>query len=190
MLAQTVSTTRLGANACVARTALGRVSARRRGRALRVRWAGGGRATVDVLRGKRRVARVRGRRGRATVRVRRPGVYVVRVRKAGDTRRLAVRVRRGSRVRVLRPFERRARCARVRLLTLGKPAFRGRLAIRYRLATRARVRLTVRRGGRVVRVIRRRAARSGRVRLAARSGRYRVTLRVGRTRASVYAIRL
>ena len=168
---------------------------------MRVRWAGGGRATVDLLRGKQRVARVKGRRGRATVKLRRPGIYILRVRKAGDTRRLAVRrlgngnggaaaPRRAGRVRLLRPFERRARCARVRLLTLGAPAFRGRLTIRYRLAARARVRLTIRRGGRVVRVIRRRAARSGRVRVAARRGTHRVALRVGKTRVSVFAIRL
>jgi len=190
VLAQTVSTTRLGAGkACVSRTALGKVSARRRGRGLRVRWAGGGRATVDVLRGGRRVARVNGRRGRATVRVRRAGVHVVRVRKGGDVRRLGVR-RRAGRLRVLPAFERRARCARVRLLSLGAPAFRGRLRIAYRLSGRARVRLTIRRRGRVARVIRRRAARSGRVRVAARPGRYRVTLRVGRTRVSVSALRL
>ena len=94
------------------------------------------------------------------------------------------------RLRVLPAFERRARCARVRLLSLGAPAFRGRLRIAYRLSGRARVRLTIRRGGRVVRVIRRRAARSGRVRIAARPGRYRVTLRVGRTRVPVSALRL
>jgi acyl-homoserine-lactone acylase len=214
VLAQTVSTTRLGAGrACVASTPLGRVTAKRRGRRVRVRWGGGGRATVDVLRGKRRVKRVKGRRGRATWTPRRPGVYVLRVRKAGETRRLGVRVRaasgaatagrpasgqarsaataRGLRPQVLRPFERRARCGRIRLLTLSSPASRGRLAIRYRLASRARARLTVRRGKRVVRVVRRRAARSGRVRVRApRRGTYRVTLRVGRTRASVFAVRL
>ena len=118
-----------GGRACVARTALGRVSAKRlrRGRRMRVRWTGGGRATVDVLRGKRRVARLRGRGGRATWSGRggrRDGVYVLRVRKAGDTRRLGVR-RRGGTLRRLRPFERRARCALVRSLSLGAPTFRG-----------------------------------------------------------------
>ena len=102
--------------ACVARTALGRVSTRRvrRGRRVRVRWSGGGRATVDVLRGKRRVARLRGRGGRLTWNgrgARRDGIYVLRVRKAGDTRRLAVR-RRGGKLRRLGDFERHARCAR------------------------------------------------------------------------------
>jgi hypothetical protein len=189
VLAQTVSTTQLGAGrTCVARTPLGRVSVRRRGRGLRVRWAGGGRATVDVLRGKRRVARLRGRAGRATWRGRASGIYVLRLRKGGETRRVGVR-RRAGRLRVVR-FERRSRCGRVRSLSLGAPAFRGRMRISYRLAARARVRLTIRRSGRVVRVIRRRAARSGRVRVAARRGSYRVTLRVGRTRVSVSALRL
>ena len=96
-------------------------------------------------------------------------------------------LRSGGRVRVVR-FEHRARCARVRSLTLGSPVVRRRLTIRYRLAARARVRLTIRRGGRVVRVIRRRAARSGRVRVPARRrGTYRVTLRSG---ASVRALHL
>jgi len=200
VLAQTVSTTRLGpgGRACVARTALGRVSAKRlrRGRRIRVRWTGGGRATVDVLRGQRRVARLRGRGGRATWTGRggrRDGVYVLRVRKAGDTRRLAVRRRSGA-LRRLRPFERRARCALVRSLSLGGPVVRrNRLTIAYRLGARARVTLTIRRGKRVVRVIRRRPARSGRVRVTRprlrRSGTYRVTLRSGRTRVSVYALR-
>jgi acyl-homoserine-lactone acylase len=198
VLAQTVSTTRLGAGrACVTSTPLGRVTARRRGRGLRVRWAGGGRATVDVLRGGRRVARLRGRGGRATWRRAGRGVYVVRLRKGGETRRVGVRLqssgaprgagrRRGIRVRLIR-FEHRSRCARVRSLSLGSPVVRRRLTIRYRLAARARVRLTIRRGGRVVRVVRRRAARSGRVRVPARRrGTYRVTL----GGASVRALRL
>jgi hypothetical protein len=198
VLAQTVSTTRLGqGRACVARTALGRVSVKRlrRGRRIRVRWSGGGRATVDVLRGTRRVARVRGRGGRATWSGRggrRDGVYVLRVRKAGDTRRLPVR-RRGGTLRRLRAFERRARCARVRSLSLGAPTFRGRLTIAYRLAARARVTLTVRRGNHVVRRIRRRPARSGKVRVTRprlRRGSYRVTLRIGATRVSVFALHL
>jgi hypothetical protein len=177
------------------------VSTRRakHGRRLRVRWAGGGRATVDVLRGKRRVARLRGRGGHATWTGRggrRNGFYVLRVRKAGDTRRLAVR-RRGRRLRRLHDFERRARCATVRSLALGGPAFgggrRGGLHIAYRLAAPARVTLTIRRGKHVVRVLHRRSARSGRARVAAtrlrRRGTYRVTLRTGRVRVSVYAAR-
>jgi acyl-homoserine-lactone acylase len=198
VLAQTVSTTRLGpGTACVAHTALGRVSAKRlrRGRRIRVRWTGGGRATVDVLRGKRRVARLRGRGGRATWNGRggrRDGVYVLRVRMPGDTRRLALR-RRGGTLRRLRAFEHRARCARVRSLSLGAPTFRGRLTIAYRLAARARVTLTIRRGSHVVRRIRRRPARSGKVRVTRprlRRGSYRVTLRTGRTRVSLFALHL
>ncbi len=199
VLAATLSTTRLtaGLRACTARSALGRVSTRRmrRGRRLQVRWSGGGRATVDVLRGKRRVTRLRGRGGRLTWSgrgARRDGFYVLRVRKPGDTRRLAVR-RRGGRLRRLGDFERRARCATVRSLSLGGPVFGpGPLRIAYRLARPARVTLTLRRGRRVVRVLRRRAARSGRARVAAtrlKRGRYRVTLRTGRVRVSVSAVR-
>ena len=199
VLAATLSTTRLtsGARACTARTALGRVSTRRmkRGRHLRVRWSGGGRATVDVLVGKRRVARLRGRGGRLRWSgrgARRDAIYVLRVRKPGDTRRLAVR-RRGGRLRRLRDFERHARCATVRSLSLGGPTFGAkRLRIAYRLAKPARVTLTVRRGKRVVRVVRRRAARSGRVRVASqrlKRGTYRVTLGTGRVRVSVSAQR-
>ena len=69
--------------------------------------------------------------------------------------------------------------------------FAKRLRIAYRLARPARVTLTIRRGKRVVRVLRRRAARSGRARVAARRlarGTYRVTLRTGRARVSVSAV--
>ncbi|MEA2284461.1 MAG: hypothetical protein QOJ21_504, partial [Solirubrobacteraceae bacterium] len=123
---------------------------------------------------------------------RRDGIYVLRVRKPGDTRRLAVR-RRGGKLRRLGAFERRARCATVRSLSLGGPVFGPKaLRIAYRLAKPARVTLTVRHGSRVVRVLRRRAARSGRPRVAARRlrrGVYRVTLRTGRVRVSVSAVR-
>ena len=140
VLAQTVSTTRLGAGkACVARTrARARVGAaaraRRAGALGRRRARDGRRAAGRAPRG----APARPARGGRPWRGRRPGVYVVRVRKGGDTRRIGV-LRSGGRVRVVR-FERRARCARVRSLSLGSPVFRRRLTIRYRLAARARVR--------------------------------------------------
>jgi acyl-homoserine-lactone acylase len=195
--AATLSTTRLheGRDACVARSSLGAVSARRRGRGVRVRWAGGGAATVDVLHGRRRVARLRGRRssvawnGRGA---RRDGVYVLRVRSPhGDVRRLAVR-RRSGRLRVLPAFERASACGRVRSFRLARPTFRRALRVSYRLDARRAVTLRVLRGRDVVRTIRRRAA-SGRLRLPARRlrpGVYRVQLRVGRARVTLGSLRL
>ena len=142
--------------------------------------------------GGRRVARVQGARGRATgAGAASRAVYVVRVRKGGDTRRLGVRAGAPPGVRVLPAFERRARCARVRLLSLGAPAFRGRLRIALP-ARRARPRAAddpARRPRGARDPPPRGALRAGADRPRG-AGRYRVTLRVGRTRVSVSALRL
>ncbi|HEV3002722.1 MAG TPA: penicillin acylase family protein [Solirubrobacteraceae bacterium] len=206
-----LSSGRAGApRACTSRAGFRRLSARRRGRALRLRWAAraGGRVRVDVFRVARRGRMVRPRRvaslsaaaarGGATVRGRRlraPGVYVVRLRARGvlggtDTRRLAFRRLRGGRLRALPRFERVAGCGLLREFRLGSPVFGRSLAIRFRLDGPAGWEL---RDG--ARVLARGTSAGGRVRVRPRRrGAHRFVLvarRGGRTaRATLVASRL
>jgi len=165
--------------ACAASAALRSVAVRprRRGALLGFSIAGASRATVDVFQqsrgrrviGERLVARFDRRAGSFTWngRANRPGrrvtdgYFIVRYRAGGDVRRLAVRRVRGHFSR--RPaYAGRQVCTLLRSAKLERPVFGGPanqpLRIAYRLTRTAGVRVEIRRAGRLLRVVRRRAA--------------------------------
>ena len=175
-----------GAARCVATSGFKSVSARARGRGLRLGFTRrrARRVTVDVFQhsagrrvlGNRRVARFtkavvwRGRRGS-------DGLYSARFTmklpgRLRDVRRVALR-RAGGRFTRRPAFYRRASCGAVTSFKLERPAFARRgLGIAFRLGTPARVTVTVRRGGKTVRRFKARAGVAGRTyRLRLRSAR-------------------
>ena len=97
--------------------------------------------------------------GRANLRGRKvtDGVYVLRLRLGGDTRRFAV-LRSHGRFHRRPPIERLSNCGLIRALRLDRAAVSGLVRLSYRLRQAATVRVTVFRGQRVVRRRGRRAA--------------------------------
>ena len=129
---------------------------------------------------------------------RRAGVYVARLSKGTQSRRVAFRVSRG-RARMLSAFERVVPCGPLRRLKLTAPAFgaRSSLGVSYRLGERARVAIRVMRGRKVVSRVTgtRRAKAEHRMTLSRRlpRGTYRVELTAtgpsGTVRETVSAVR-
>jgi hypothetical protein len=205
-----------GATGCAARARIASVRVRPRGRGLRIgfrRTSGAVRVRVDIFRqsrgrrvlGNRKVASFRARTHGFVWRARGAGrgVYMVRLRSGGDTRRVAVR--RGARRFSSRPgFERAPHCDALRLFKLERPVFGGRgnraVDVAFRLRRDARVSAVVTHRGKVLRRYPARDYRPGRVlRLRLRSeglprGDHRVRLRVVAAdtlvRASLVARRL
>jgi hypothetical protein len=140
-----------GAGGCAERDGFAAVSARPRGRRVRVSFTRRAERPVriDVLRASdgRRVAR---RSGPFTFRARRAGVYVVRFTMAGDRRVVVLARGADGRFRVRPPHRRRASCGLVRSFGLRGPVFGGTLTGSYRLGGPARVSLTVSRAGKVI----------------------------------------
>lgn len=178
-----------GAAACVATSGFKSVSARARGRGLRLGFTRrrARRVTVDVFQhsagrrvlGNRRVARFTGRRMAVVWGGRRgsAGLYSARFTMklpAGlrDVRRVALR-RAGGRFTRRPSFYRRASCGAVTSFKLERPAFARRgLGIAFRLGAPARVTVTVRRRGKTVRRFKARAGVADRTyRLRLRSAR-------------------
>jgi hypothetical protein len=175
--------------ACAARSAYKRVKLRKRRRGLRVDVATAARQRfrVDVFSGKRLVARFRNRskaftwngRGQGRRKVH-DGYYIVRVtatRTGGkaDVRRFAVR-RRHGRYTVRPSIESVSLCGPVRSFRAVRPTFGGKtgrpLDLSYTLGTRGSVSLTVVRGKRKPKVVRRFKAHD---RVAGRAFKQRIT---------------
>jgi hypothetical protein len=203
--------------ACASTAGFRSVSARRRGRGLRIAFARrvASPVTVDVFqqsRGRRvidnkRVAHFVGRSRSFTWKGGKrlsDGGYFVRFRMpqgAGrrDVRRVAL-ARRNGRFRARPPFYGRASCGLVTSYKLSSAVFGGRqgrrLGIAFRLSRAARLRVAITRAGRAVRSFRTRTYAPDRThRLSLRAaglapGDYRVTLIAGETRQTLVARRL
>jgi hypothetical protein len=185
--------------ACRATKRLRGVSARGRGRGLRLGFTrrGAGPVTVDVFQasqgrrvlGTRRITRFSGRRRAFAWNGRRgsDGIYFVRFRARGaETQRVALR-RRGGRFARRPGFDRKSGCGTIRTFKLERPVFGGTggrpLGVSYRLGAPGRVTVTVERRGKVVRrLVRGRTDRAGR--------RYRLRVRAAGLRRGDHVVRL
>jgi hypothetical protein len=191
---QALSTTSLRARSrnvvtagCRPSSDLGGAAARVRGRRIELSVPAG--ATAEVVRGRRKIATLRGP-ARRLVSAGRTGTYLVRFRAGRELRRVAF-ARRGRTVRRLPSFERRSPCGLINAASLLSPSVGRTVTVNVGLAARGSVAVRVTRRGRtVVRSRSRRASTLHRVRISGkrlrRRGTYRVivTATAGRQRAT------